>query len=524
MKYAISTIIAFLLFPIWLFADVIYVPEDYPTIQDAINAASSGDSIIVASGIFAPATATGMDGITLIGNGFIGPEKTVITGSGGSISGVELNHCFDWEINGFEIYDVFQGVRLWYSDKIEVLNVYAHGNYEYYSVGISIEGCSNIHYHHCVSENNFYSGIWMTNSENVFIINNTILFNDGVSAGSNGILIVSYIDNLQIVNNIVAFNDDDGVESVVPIPSSLRDYNDVYANGGQNWKVLTPGYGCFSEDPLFTWAPPFPYFLTEDSPCIDTGDPMILDPDSTRSDIGAFYYQGMGAGQLFIDLLPDDSVFVVPPWGGTVSFIAEIYLSGTYRIFDGWLDLALPDGQVMDTFLLRENNYIVGLDTISHRINLQIPALAQAGNYLITGYVGDYPLLYDDWDTLAFIKQPFEEDIKGGEAVWTLSGWGETEYFTTLVQSPQNYELIFYSAPNPFNPETTIHFTLPEAGEVSIKAYDVLGREVAIVFSGFQSAGAHTIVWNAQELPSGIYFLHLSFNGNNKIINCLLLK
>ncbi len=63
--------------------------------------------------------------------------------------------------------------------------------------------------------------------------------------------------------------------------------------------------------------------------------------------------------------------------------------------------------------------------------------------------------------------------------------------------------------PNPFNPTTTISFTLPEASDVSLKVFDVNGREVARIASGSFSSGTHTIVFDATDLPSGMYMYRL---------------
>jgi hypothetical protein len=63
--------------------------------------------------------------------------------------------------------------------------------------------------------------------------------------------------------------------------------------------------------------------------------------------------------------------------------------------------------------------------------------------------------------------------------------------------------------PNPFNPETNITFDLPEASHVSLKIYDVMGREVAALVDGEQGAGKYRIPFSARSLPSGMYFYKL---------------
>lgn len=64
--------------------------------------------------------------------------------------------------------------------------------------------------------------------------------------------------------------------------------------------------------------------------------------------------------------------------------------------------------------------------------------------------------------------------------------------------------------PNPFNPTTAIRFDLPDAGNVSLVVYDVLGRKVAELAEGSYGAGTHTAVWNAAEQASGVYFVRFT--------------
>ncbi|MFN3345345.1 MAG: T9SS type A sorting domain-containing protein, partial [Chloroherpetonaceae bacterium] len=71
-----------------------------------------------------------------------------------------------------------------------------------------------------------------------------------------------------------------------------------------------------------------------------------------------------------------------------------------------------------------------------------------------------------------------------------------------ILELSQNY-------PNPFNPITTIEYRVLEAGFVSLKVYDVLGREVATLVSGFQEPEAYRVDFNASRLASGVYFYRL---------------
>ena len=70
-------------------------------------------------------------------------------------------------------------------------------------------------------------------------------------------------------------------------------------------------------------------------------------------------------------------------------------------------------------------------------------------------------------------------------------------------QLSQNY-------PNPFNPSTTISYSLPDAGFVSLKVYSLLGQEVSTLVNRVQESGNHSIRFNADKLPSGVYLYRLN--------------
>lgn len=81
-----------------------------------------------------------------------------------------------------------------------------------------------------------------------------------------------------------------------------------------------------------------------------------------------------------------------------------------------------------------------------------------------------------------------------------------------ILQSEENFETdeLVSNYPNPFNPSTQISFTLKESGKVSLKIYDVLGKEVANLADGYYEAGKHTATFNGSNLASGIYFYRLT--------------
>ncbi len=73
---------------------------------------------------------------------------------------------------------------------------------------------------------------------------------------------------------------------------------------------------------------------------------------------------------------------------------------------------------------------------------------------------------------------------------------------------PADYQLD-QNYPNPFNPSTTIGFSIPDAGFVSLKAFDILGREVATLVNEAKQPGTYEVMFNAEEMASGVYFYRL---------------
>lgn len=87
------------------------------------------------------------------------------------------------------------------------------------------------------------------------------------------------------------------------------------------------------------------------------------------------------------------------------------------------------------------------------------------------------------------------------------------------------YEFGLHGAyPNPFNSSTTIRFSIEKAQRTRLTAYDINGRETAILYDGIPGVGDHRMVWTAGSLPSGIYLLRLESAGRNIFAKTVLVK
>lgn len=114
----------------------------------------------------------------------------------------------------------------------------------------------------------------------------------------------------------------------------------------------------------------------------------------------------------------------------------------------------------------------------------------QDGGFIITGGTGSYgPSNQNIWLVRLDAEGTFVDEIN--------------------YSSPCSFSL-HPPCPNPFNPTTALTYSLPEAGNVNLTVYDVLGKEVAVLENVYKSAGTYNIEFDGSELSSGIYFARLT--------------
>ena len=100
----------------------------------------------------------------------------------------------------------------------------------------------------------------------------------------------------------------------------------------------------------------------------------------------------------------------------------------------------------------------------------------------------------------------------------------------TLVDETQPIDFaITGNYPNPFNPATTIDFTVPEAGNASLAVYNVNGQKIRELVSGNLTAGRHSVVWDGRDhdgksVSSGVYITRLMMRDKVATGQMMLLK
>jgi hypothetical protein len=98
-----------------------------------------------------------------------------------------------------------------------------------------------------------------------------------------------------------------------------------------------------------------------------------------------------------------------------------------------------------------------------------------------------------------------------------------TRIINSQLNIPDEYDLN-QNYPNPFNPSTTIRYELPKNSFVTIKVYNILGKEIETLVKENETPGTYKVTWDASCYPSGVYFYRLDAGNFNKVIKMVLLK
>jgi len=291
-------------------------------------------------------------------------------------------------------------------------------------------------------------------------------------------------------------------------------YSDV--QGG--WK----GQGNIDADPAFVGPERDDFHLRWRSACIDAGDPSSpLDPDGTRSDMGAFFFNQDFLG--IVEVYPHDSPIVVPPEGGEIYYDGWIFNLFAYSLTVDVRSYVYIPGIGRSSRLDRRNNVTIAPGDSVGEIDIMraVPGCAPAGDYIFVAYIGDYP-------TRNMIDSCYFYFTKTGSIAGGMIDWSEGELWFKKSSStdgilPSDYAL-FQNYPNPFNATTTVRYQVPNDAHVKLEIYNSLGQKVATLVDEKQGAGYKSVTWDASDLCSGICFFKLSSGDYSETKRMMLMK
>jgi len=242
--------------------------------------------------------------------------------------------------------------------------------------------------------------------------------------------------------------------------------------------------------------------------------PIDLIPIRSRFIIGPLL-------SLSIGMVPEDYPIFVPAGG---EFNYNGYLrnnSDMGQVVDVWIMLNVPDHGMYGP-IMRMNNIPVapGQTLFTEDIVQHIPSYAPLANYDYISLCGDYPFAVVDGFSFPFEVIPDTFATSGGD--WSIAEWFDDKTVSDNgVKSGESSETIS-NFPNPFNASTEIKFNLKADGETHLDVYDIAGRKISTLISGYLHAGEHSISFDGSHLASGIYYYRL-ITGDKTITNKMVL-
>ena len=278
-------------------------------------------------------------------------------------------------------------------------------------------------------------------------------------------------------------------------------------------------YGNIEIDEVVVMQNGFQIETTEDAP---NGHAIMFIVEATEMN-GDIYVSSFSltiSPELQVTLTPATTPIVIPANGGSFDYTIDVAnLGANPAAFSVWTDLVLPDQSVYGPLLLRNGVNFAGGVSLFREMTQSIPAHAPSGTYEYRAFMGNYPAMPFTEDTFNFEKSAFDN---GSENVnnWNIEGWDNV---VVAGELPQNYTLA-QNHPNPFNPETTISFSIPNDGFVNLSVFNIQGQKVATLADSRMSAGQYDLVWNAAENSTGIYFYKLTSGDFTQIKKCVLVK
>jgi photosystem II stability/assembly factor-like uncharacterized protein len=271
-------------------------------------------------------------------------------------------------------------------------------------------------------------------------------------------------------------------------------------NAGANWFAISSGISGTIREMAISKSNPSVMFATTGAPLykstdggytwalVSSGLPnrvitsVYVHPDS--SDVGVVCYSGFGSGK----------VFRTANGGAT------------------WVDISgnLPDTPINDVLI-----YHPGFSTSTYL------AATDVGVFITNNYGATWTELADGLPNTVAIHLDYNESANKIRVATHGRGVYETSLTTGVINytndRPRDFKLL-QNYPNPFNPTTNITYFLSSIREqgraaeenISLKVYDVLGKEVATLVNEVQKPGTYTVRWDASDLASGIYYLRLN--------------
>ncbi len=492
-------------------AGIINIPGDYPTIQEGIEVASAGDTVLVASGIY-------YEQLNYLGKNITVSSHFITTQDTSYISSTILNgnqmgrvvtfeNCEDTTavLCGFTITNGIGGIEISEESTSPTLHnlKIINNNAQDLSGGGIYADSGSLRLRDSIVQNNhanFGGGFYIVGSDaqisNVQIIGNVAIGWASEGGGLNGEMDANIIlTNCIFKNNIAYFNG----EAIYIYNADITAYNCLFYNNlTMDRNSIFAMLGCYLK------------FIN----C-------------------TFYEPSNIIGEIFqcyncVIIYFVNSIFDVPE---TVEFrlssgTSQSFLHVAYSNFMPEEQLYLNDGAELIYYgdCLCENPEFIDPDNSDFRLQDISPCIGSGIDEIEIGYLFFQSPSYD----LDLLMRPNPEGSSPDLGCFE-NPFGEPQGVSDeCILNHEDCKLTNY--PNPFNPETNVVFNLMEESNVQLDIYNIKGQKVKQLVSDQLLAGEHSVVWDGDDksgksVSSGIYYYMLNVNGKTEAVKkCVLLK
>jgi len=498
--------------------DTIHIPDDYPTIQQGINAANNGDIILVSDGLYYENINFKGKVITVASQYLIDGDETHIENT--VIDGSQPSHPDSGSVvtfnSGEDTTSILCGFTITGGTGtiIGLLNARIGGGICVFYSSTTIK--NNIIELNTITYNdNAYGGGIGANSHDpdYYIIENNIIQNNSINTpvvttySLGGGTYTMTDGSVRIINNKIIDNSitapeayGGGIE-----PANFGNANYLIANNIISGNIVNATVGGSGGIDIYNNNPMLKnnLIISNSAPIGGglwiTGLPILMNntiANNTATTSG-------GGLEVDVGFIPQIMNCII--WGNTAPIGSQI---------NGTADVSYSDveGGYPGTENIELNPEFI--DTTNFLLNNLSPCIDK----------GNPDPMYND----------IEDPISPGFALWPALGGlrndmghcgGPNSFWPYLITSveedeadysqPTNFSL-FQNFPNPFNPSTKIKYQIPaslnpsQGGTlVTLKVYDILGSEVATLINEEKSVGTYELTWYAENLPSGVYFYQL---------------
>jgi hypothetical protein len=441
-------------------ANIIYVPVQYPTIQQGINASSPGDTVLVDIGGYYENVTISSHDLTLASTFIISGDtaaiaNTYIDGSNTATTvTIESNNPIIVNVIGFSI-----------------------------THGLGLGNWPNVH------------GGGIHTGDSVFVTIDHCYFHDNMSTGDSNRGAGIYINSsYSRISNCVFYDNESRFGPAIAVGNQTRetviDSCEMYDN------TCTDG----NADNMSVISITYSYDITV-SHCL--------------------IHHNNGTG--------------VRNWGSYITNVVNCTISGNggYGIYNSYFnsDIYVQNSIVADNALMSlfNNTQYNPVALCEHSDMVGGTGMPWFG----VGCMDSDPMFADTLarDYSLLVNSPC---IDAGDPASPLDPDGTTAdmgaiYHDQLTEIETEPEIpagftLIRNYPNPFNAATTIKYILTEAAEVEISIYNMLGQRIEILLDGESRPGEYSLIWNANDYPSGVYFARLKTAGISKNLKMVLLK